>query len=80
MPRLTQKDRVLRHLKTGGTINPAQAITEYGIYRLAAVIHLLREDGWLIKTDIIKTRNRYNERRYAKYSLLSMEPGSVIYD
>ena len=70
MPKITQVERVLRHLKEVGSINPAQAITEYGIYRLAAVIFILREAGHSIDTDFAHGRNRYDEPvHWAVYSL-----------
>lgn len=46
----TQKDVVLKHLKQWGTINCLEAITQYRILRLAAVIHDLRNCGYDIKS------------------------------
>nr|DAJ64480.1 MAG TPA: helix-turn-helix domain protein [Caudoviricetes sp.] len=33
---MTQCDRILRHLESGGSLTAAQAMQEYGIYRLAS--------------------------------------------
>ncbi len=70
MKKMTQKQRVLRHLEEYGTIEPMLALREYGIYRLADVILQLRGIGYSIETKEIKTKNRFNEpTRYAKYIL-----------
>tara|TARA_R110002096_G_scaffold129101_1_gene277760 strand:+ start:839 stop:1078 length:240 start_codon:yes stop_codon:yes gene_type:complete len=79
MTRLRQQDRVLRHLTEQGSINPMTAIREYGIYRLAAVIHLLRKEGFNIITRDIKSKNRYGDVTfYAKYELGSDNKPSQI--
>lgn len=68
MKKMTQKQRVLRHLEKYGTIEPMVALREYGIYRLADVILQLRKSGYGIETKEIQTRNRFGEpARYAKY-------------
>jgi len=41
----TQKQQVLNHLKTKGSITSADAIVNYWITRLAEYIRLLRRDG-----------------------------------
>ena len=70
MKKMTQKQRVLRHLEEYGNIEPMLALREYGIYRLSDVILKLREMGYSIETKEIKTKNRFNEAtRYAKYIL-----------
>jgi len=70
MKKMTQKQRVLRHLEEYGNIEPMVALREYGIYRLADVILQLRKSGYGIETKEIKTKNRFNEAtRYAKYIL-----------
>lgn len=66
----TQKDLILSHLRDKGTITSMEAIREYGITRLGAVIFFLREDGYNIDTDMVSTKNRYGHPvRFAKYSL-----------
>lgn len=66
---MTQKQRLLAYLKQN-PINPLQAWQELGIYRLAAVVHLLREDGLNIKTEMINVKNQFNEDvKVAKYTL-----------
>jgi len=66
---MTQKQRLLAYLKQN-PINSLQAWQELGIYRLAAVVHLLREDGLNIKTEMINVKNQFNEDvKVAKYTL-----------
>ena len=36
---------ILRHLETGQEINPLQALTLYGVYRLGAIIFNLKDEG-----------------------------------
>lgn len=68
--KLNQKQKVLRHLKYFGSINPLDALKEYSIMRLAAVIYNLKNEGYDIKTDIVKSRNKFGEKvSFAKYEL-----------
>lgn len=41
---------VLEHLKTGAEINPLEALSLYGIYRLGAIIFILRDEGYDISS------------------------------
>lgn len=41
---------ILNHLQTGAEINPLEALDKYGVYRLGAVIGILREEGFNIST------------------------------
>lgn len=73
--RITQKSRLLEHLRTFGRINPLQAWTQLGIYRLAAVVHLLRSDGEEIATEMVEVRNRWGETvTVAEYRLEGITP------
>lgn len=65
---MTQKDRVLNHLKDIGHITSLDAFHQYGITRLASVIFKLRSDGHIIASEDMKHRNRYGEIvHFAKY-------------
>ena len=67
MPRVTQKERVLQHLKMYGHITSWQAIKEYGCTRLADVIFRLKDD-YSIATQMQESTNRFGDKvRYAKY-------------
>lgn len=72
MVKVTQCERVLRHLNDFGSLTSAEAITEYGIYRLASRISDLRKLGFPIESERVKSKNRYGETvSFAKYSLRS---------
>ena len=67
---MTQDERVLRHLKDYKSITSWEAITEYGITRISAVIHRLRKDGYKIATEYQTTKNRYGDKvSYGVYKL-----------
>ena len=72
--KLNQKDRVLRHLETYGSIDPRQAFFDYSIMRLAAVIFNLKEEGHDIKSELITSKNKFDEPvSYAKYTLATKQ-------
>lgn len=67
---MTQNERVLRHLKTYGTITPLEALAEYGIMRLGARIFDLKREGANINREMITEKNRFGETTsYARYRL-----------
>jgi hypothetical protein len=66
----TQCDRILRHLKDYGSITSLEAVTEYGILRLASRINDLRAQGIAIVSEVASGRNRYGETtHYSVYRL-----------
>lgn len=66
-----QREEVLAHLKENGNISSMSAIKLYGITRLAAKIHELRDEGFNITTTLIKFTNRYqNKSTYGVYKLV----------
>jgi len=72
MKTLTQKDRIIRHLKDKGTITALEAMKEYGIMRLTSRVSELKDEGYLIRSEFISSKNRYDEPvSFSKYSLLS---------
>lgn len=71
---MTQCERVLRHLEDFGSITSAEAISEYGIFRLASRISDLKKRGVPIKKETVSGKNRYGEpTSYARYSLKAAE-------
>lgn len=71
MPNVTQKTLILKHLQDNGTITSMEAINCYGATRLAAVIYILKTEGYNIDTNIIVGKNRYGRPvTYAEYMLL----------
>ena len=61
----SQKSKILKHLQEGRSITPIEALRDYGCFRLAAIIHVLREDNYNIITNMVKE----GDKTYAKYSL-----------
>ena len=68
---ISQKELTRKHLHEHGAITSWEAIQEYHITRLAAVISLLRDDGYIIDTVPQYTANEDGKRgrRYALYVL-----------
>ena len=66
----TQCDRVLRHLRDYGTITTLEAITEYGILRLASRITDLKRRGYAISSETKMGKNRYGESVHYKVYML----------
>jgi hypothetical protein len=61
------QSRVLAYLREHGSINPIQAWTKCGAYRLGAVIFRLRK-AYRINTTDTKGKNRFGEKcRFATY-------------
>lgn len=64
---LKQEDLILAHLQEEKTLSPMEAVTEYGVWRLAAVIHKLRAKGYKIVTHNTKSKTG---KTFAEYELL----------
>ena len=69
--KMTQCDMVLRHLKDFGTITSIEAITDYGILRLASRVSDLKRRGYRIKSERGAGVNHYGEATH--YSIYSLE-------
>ena len=68
--KISQCDRILRHLRDHGSISHLEAYSEYGIQRLAARIKDLKERGHNIISEIKHGKNRYGEpTHYSVYKL-----------
>lgn len=68
--KMTQCDKVIRHMRDYGSISSMEAMQEYGIMRLASRISDLRAQGYDIDVKWEAGRNRYGERiYYAVYRL-----------
>lgn len=69
--KLTQCDRILRHLRDYGSITSLTAISEYGILRLASRINDLKRKGHNIVGETATGENRYHEKiHYKVYRLI----------
>lgn len=71
---MTQCERILRHLQDYGSITQAEAVTEYGCYRLGARIWDLKAQGVPIHSERVTSKNRYNEPvSFSRYSIVKTE-------
>ena len=71
MKTLTQKDRIIRHLKDKESITSLEAMQEYGIMRLTSRVCELKNEGYKIRSEYISSKNRYNEPvSFSKYTLI----------
>ena len=59
--KLTQRDRIIRHMLDYGSITSLEAVQEYGIMRLASRISDLKREGYDISKDMESGKNRYGE-------------------
>jgi hypothetical protein len=68
MLKQSQKTMILSHLENGYRITPLNALNKFGCMRLAAIIKTLRNEGYNIITQIVKSKE--HGKGYAKYSLI----------
>lgn len=74
MEKMTQCDRILRHMEDYGSIDPMTAIKDYGCMRLSARIADLKGMGHPIRAKRVSGKNRYGEStNYCVYSLIKEE-------
>ena len=65
---MTQCERILRHMEDYGSITSLEAMTEYGIMRLASRVTDLKSLGFDIRRVMESGKNRYGEpTSYARY-------------
>ena len=57
--------QIQKDLMSGKSITPLQALNKYGCFRLAALIHKLRQEGMVIETEYVTK----NSKTFAKYFL-----------
>tara|TARA_R100000306_G_scaffold60427_1_gene60514 strand:+ start:2748 stop:3005 length:258 start_codon:yes stop_codon:yes gene_type:complete len=58
-----QVDWTMAYLRKYGHITPLEALHKFGIFRLAAIVHILRNDGVGIRTEMV-----YEDgKRFARY-------------
>lgn len=66
---MTQKTQILNHLQKA-PITPLEALKKYGSFRLAAIIHDLRNEGHTIFTDNLNVGTKKKPKYVAKYKLV----------
>lgn len=72
--KLSQCERIIRHLQDNGSITSLEAMKEYGIMRLASRINDLKRRGYKIISITEKSKNRYGEpTKYSVYMLADKE-------
>lgn len=70
MSKMSQCDRILRHLNDYGSITQAEADYEYGIVRLASRMYDLKKRGVAFESEMVYSRNRYDEPiKFSRYFL-----------
>ena len=68
--RLTKRRKIELHLIEEGSITSWEAIEQYGVTRLSAVIYNLKKDNWTFETENIEFVDRFGDKgNYAKYIL-----------
>ena len=73
-PTASQKEEILRRLRSGQALTTHDAQRELGCRRLAARIHDLRADGHPIQSEMVEVKNRHGHTcRVARYALPSIE-------
>ena len=63
----TQKEAILRHLQSGKTITPLEALNLYGCFRLGARIWDLRNEGYVIRSESVKQ----GKKTFSSYNLIT---------
>lgn len=77
MKRETQRIKVKRYLESGQTITPIEALEMFGCFRLAAIVHSLREkDNMNIETELVI--NKYGTK-YAQYNLKKYVANDMLF-
>lgn len=75
---MTQCERILRHMEDYGSITSLEAMTEYGIMRLASRVTDLKSLGFDIRRVMESGKNRYGEpTSYARYYLEEKNDGTA---
>lgn len=67
---MSQTERLKKYLETNQSINPLQAWTVLGIYRLGARVFDLKESGVNVVKKTVAVKNQFGEDcRVASYSI-----------
>jgi hypothetical protein len=78
---MSQTQMILNHLQKNKGITSMEAISEYGITRLASRIHELRESGHNIQNFWEESVNRYGVKvKYVRYVLIKKEKKDLLPD
>lgn len=67
MRTVSQKQQILNYLKQGNSLTQLEALNKFRCLRLAAVVNILRDNGYNIVT--MMETNEQTGSRYARYVL-----------
>ena len=70
-----QKDIILELLQGGVNVTPMLALNRCGCFRLAAIVHQLRDEGHNIDTHYVKS---HTGNKYAEYKLTDTQFAGVL--
>jgi hypothetical protein len=77
---MSQTDRILAHLMAGESITQAQALKHHRCTRLAAVIHILKMDGYQIDNQLVSEHRRGGKHTvFARYTLKNRRRARCLY-
>ena len=62
---MTQKEMIKKHMESGFTLTPLEALRFYNCFRLADVVFKLKKDGMDIITNLVED----NGKTFAEYHL-----------
>ena len=69
--KISQCDKIIAYMRKHGSITQLQAFIDIGCWRLASRINDLKKQGYAIRREMVKVKNRDGEDvPIAKYSLL----------
>jgi hypothetical protein len=68
--RKTKIGEILKYMLRYGSITDPIARTKFHTNRLSAFIHVLRQRGWNIQTEMCVGRDEFGRYEYAKYKLV----------
>lgn len=63
MPK-SQEQQILEYLKAGNSLTPIQALNFFGVFRLGARVFDLIQQGYPIKSELVKGENGKHFSRY----------------
>ena len=69
----TQAERIIDYMERFGSITQVEAMRDLGCMRLASRISDLRKKGFVIDSEVVAVKNRFNEDCYIKRYRLAVE-------
>lgn len=74
----TKTYRIKQHLRNHKSITSWEAIQKYGVTRLAAIIFILRKNGWVITSKDITFKDRYgNSGACTRYEFIGEQKPKI---